>query len=198
MKIIGLCGRSGSGKSTASEVFRRFGCGIINADEVSRSIMGAGSACLSELCEHFGSDIIRDDGTLNRRLLASRAFSDGEKAKLLNAVTHKYIVKEIENRISASDCESVVLDAPLLFEAGLQEKCDAIIGVIAPDNICISRAAQRDGISEEEAEKRLANQHGNDFLLTYCTHIINNSGTKEELEANAEQVISEIMGLHNA
>lgn len=198
MKIIGLCGRSGSGKSTASKAFIRYGCDIINADEVSRAVMGSGSECLGELASHFGSDIICADGALDRKLLASRAFSDGEKAKLLNALTHKYIVKEIEKRISSSSAESVVLDAPLLFEAGLQEKCDAVIGVIAPDYLCIERAAKRDGITEEEAQKRLSHQRGNDFLLTYCTHIINNSGTEQELIENAERVIAEITGKKNA
>ena len=160
--------------------------------------MGAGSPCLSELSEQFGNDIIRADGTLDRKLLASRAFCDREKAALLNSITHKYIVREIDNRINTSDAENIIIDAPLLFEAGLQEKCSAIIGVIAPDTVCVERAAKRDGITEEEVEHRLRNQHGNDYLLTYCTHILNNSGTVEELDSKAAALLNQITGGNDA
>ena len=198
MRIIRLCGRSGSGKTTAAQTFRRLGCDIIDADEIARAVMGAGSPCLSELSEQFGNDIIRADGTLDRKLLASRAFCDREKAALLNSITHKYIVREIDNRINTSDAENIIIDAPLLFEAGLQEKCSAIIGVIAPDTVCVERAAKRDGITEEEVEHRLRNQHGNDYLLTYCTHILNNSGTVEELDSKAAALLNQITGGNDA
>lgn len=198
MRIIGLCGRSGSGKTTAALTFRRLGCDIIDADEVARTVMGEGSPCLSELSEQFGNDIIRADGTLDRKLLASRAFCDREKAALLNSVTHKYILKEIDERINASSADNVIIDAPLLFEAGLQKECSAIIGVIAPDTVCVERAAKRDGITEEEVEHRLRNQHGNDYLMTYCTHTLNNSGTVDELDSKAEALLNEITGGNDA
>jgi len=195
MRIIGLCGRSGSGKSTVAGIYREMGCDIISADEVAREVMGVGSPCLAELADNYGKDIIKPDGSLDRRLLAGRAFAEKEKAVLLNSITHKYILQKINEKIKSSSAESIIIDAPLLFEAGLQDKCSAIIGVIAPDNECVSRAARRDGITEEEVRKRLNNQHGNDFLLTYCTHIINNSGTVAELTKNAENVFKSIIGV---
>ncbi len=194
MKIIGLCGRSGSGKSTVAGIYQGIGCDIISADEVAREVMGIGSPCLAELAANFGEDIIKQDGSLDRPLLAGRAFSEKEKAALLNSITHKYILKKIDEKIKSASSENIIIDAPLLFEAGLQEKCSAIIGVIAPDNECVSRAAKRDGITEEEVRRRLNNQHGNDFLLTYCTHIINNSGTVDELTDNARNVLNSIIG----
>lgn len=193
MRIIGLCGRSGSGKTTVADIYKSLGCDIIDADKISRLVMGVGSKCLSELAESFGNDIIKENGELDRKLLAHRAFASKEGAALLNSVTHKYIVLEIENRIKSSKNDNIIIDAPLLFEAGLQDKCNAIIGVIAPDELCIERASKRDGISEAEVESRLSNQHESDYLLTYCTHIINNSDSLEKLKTNAENVLNSII-----
>ncbi len=193
MRIIGLCGRSGSGKTTVADIYKSLGCDIIDTDKISRLVMGVGSKCLNELAESFGNDIIKENGELDRKLLAGRAFASKEGSALLNSVTHKYIVLEIENRIKSSKNDNIIIDAPLLFEAGLQDKCSAIIGVIAPDELCVERASKRDGISEAEVESRLSNQHGNDYLLTYCTHIINNSDSLEKLKTNAENVLNSII-----
>lgn len=91
MTIFGITGGSGSGKTLASSMFAELGIEIIDADAVSREVTNKGSKCLNELVEYFGNEILQTDGTLNRRHLASIAFSDVEKTKMLNTITHKYI-----------------------------------------------------------------------------------------------------------
>lgn len=187
--VIGLCGRSGSGKSTVGEYYRSLGINYIDTDIVSREITAAGSPCLAELAERFGTDILLPDGSLDRPLLALRGMADPYSHAALNAITHKYIVARTKELVGG---DITVIDAPLLFESGLDAECDAVIGVIASDRACIRRIRKRDGIDLKTARVRLSRQKDNDYLCAHCDHIIKNDSTVGALIKKARAALDEI------
>lgn len=189
--IIGLTGQSGAGKSTVSCLFERDGFYIINADKVSRKVTSTPEV-LSLLKENFGDDIILETGGLNRRALANIVFTNKEKLQLLNSLLFPIITKEIEKMIDETDKEFVLLDAPQLFESGADKICDKIISVIAPRDMLIERAVERDDISYEEAENRLKSQYSQKFFIDNSNYIIENKTTISDLIDNTLVKIKEI------
>lgn len=189
--IIGLTGQSGAGKSTVSCLFERDGFYIINADKVSRKVTSTPEV-LSLLKENFGDSIILETGGLNRRALANIVFTNKEKLQLLNSLLFPIITKEIEKMIDEADKEFVLLDAPQLFESGADKICDKIISVIAPRDMLIERAVERDNISYEEAENRLKSQYSQQFFIDNSNYIIENKTTISDLIDNTLVKIKEI------
>ena len=187
--IIGLCGRSGSGKSTVGEYYASLGINYIDTDKISREVTAAGTPCLKELAGHFGAGILREDGTLDRKLLASIAMNDENGYAKLNEITHRYIVARTKELVKG---DITVIDAPLLFESGLDKECDVVIGVVASDLSCVRRVRKRDGISISAAHARLARQKSNDFLAQNCDYIIENRSTCRALLNKARKVLEQI------
>ena len=175
-KVIGVCGQTGSGKSTVCDIFRKNGAEIIDTDKIAREIVLPGSKTLAALANNFGDDIIRPDGTLNRPLLAERAFSSSEKARLLSSITHPAIIEISRERIkNALDSgKSAVIDAHLLFSAGMDKLCDVTVKVTAPEELRLSRIIKRDGIDANEAKKRATVQKEEDALSEKADIIIKN------------------------
>lgn len=156
--VIGLTGQTGAGKSTLARRLAEEGFPIIDADIAAREIVAVGSPLLNELAEVFGRDIIGSNGSLDRRLLASRAFASKANTKKINRITHPAITTSIKNKIEAAQkngARAVVIDAAVLLESGLAEECDIIAVVTAPFDIRLERIMQRDGLSEDEALKRI-------------------------------------------
>lgn len=199
MKIIGLCGGSGAGKTTASEAMRLCGAAVIDTDRVYREISGAGSECLSELAFHFGDGIILSDGTLDRKTLGAAVYADAQKRELLNTVTHRYIKNETEIRIAryrGDGAPAVIVDAPLLFESGFDLLCDTTVGIVAEKDIRIKRIMDRDGITEEHANARIRAQYSDEYLRERCEYILeNNSELAELVIASAKAYISIMSGI---
>ena len=191
--IVGLTGPSGSGKSTVSAFFEKAGFTVINADKVAREIMSPDGVCLKQLGLAFGSDIINEDGTLNRRRLAEKAFSDKERTKLLNDITHPQIflrtLKLCRESID-SGRPRILFDAPVLFESNSDLMCDCVISVIAPREMRVKRLAQRDGLSEAEIERRLSAQHGDDYYAARSDFVIDGGKTLEEVGRAANEIIA--------
>ncbi|MBQ6998749.1 MAG: dephospho-CoA kinase [Clostridia bacterium] len=194
--VAGITGRSGSGKSYVAQIFAQYGFTVIDLDAVSRSVTTVGSVCLNEITDTFSKDILLPDGALNRRALGEIVFNNEQKLKTLNDITHKYILEDME-RIIAETNGDILIDAPLLFEAGLDKRCDFTIGVIADDDILIKRISTRDKISAETAAARLDKQHSNSFFAEKCTYIIENNETSKQLEQKTKELIHLLREVYN-
>lgn len=192
-KIIGLIGMSGAGKSTVCSIFADNGYFVIDCDISAREVVEVGYHSLDELRTELSPEIIRSDGTLDRRKTAELIFNDVDKRMIFNRIIYPYISYNVMEKIRSSDSD-VLLDAPTLYEAGLQGLCDDIVSVCADPDICVQRIMQRDGISEELAAARLGSQHDIGWYRERSSHCIINSGSREELFAAAESVIKALKG----
>ncbi len=192
MRLIGLCGRSGSGKSSFSQLAESFGIKTIDCDAVYKEMVSRPSECLDELRAAFGDGIIKDGG-LNRRVLAPIVFSDKSKLELLNKITHKHITAKVKSILLSLEKESVVLlDAPTLFESDLNKECHGIIAVVCDDETSIKRIMCRDNLTRDDAIARLSNQKSLEFYYNNCNYIVENNGTQEEFKQNAVKVIKKL------
>ena len=191
--LVGLTGSSGSGKSEISKIFAENGFTVINLDELSKKVQSKGSECLEEIVSYFGENILFHDGSLDRKALGEIVFTDSAKLKILNSITHKYILKAMDDIIDTTKGD-ILLDAPLLFESGLDKRCDKNIGVISVGQKQIERLCTRDGITSHIAEERLKRQHTNDFFKQHCDYTIENNTTKDDARADALEIINILKG----
>ena len=196
-KIIGLTGKSGSGKGAVCEIFARHGIPSVNTDAVYHDILANGGDCTNELVAAFGKQILDGDGRVCTKKLASTVFGRKNTEELLhtlNAITHKYIMAKTWSLVQVhreNGARAVLVDAPQLFEAHLESEMDLTLGVIAPDALCIERIMARDGISRENAKNRLAAQHSNDYFRKHCTAVVENAGSMDALEAQICQFLKD-------
>ena len=199
MKIIGLCGGSGSGKGSACKFFQEFGIPCIDTDAVYREITSAPGECLTALRNEFGSEIITESGTLNRKKLASIVFSDEDsnsRLEKLNEITHKFILDETRHRLDnygAMDVVAAIVDAPALFESGFDRECDVLVLVVAEKELRISRIMSRDGITRKEAEQRINSQMSDADLITRCDYMIRNDHDLSYLKQEVKTVLKKIL-----
>ena len=193
-KIIGLTGMSGAGKSTACTVFARFGFDIIDCDRICRVIVEKGKPCLAEIVKFFGEEILTEEGELNRREMAGIIFSDEEKRLALNGIMYPYVSYIVIKSIFNSESSYVMLDAPTLFDSGIDDICDTVVSVVAERQTAIKRIVQRDGISLTEAEKRLKSQHDKDYYLKKSRYVISNDKSAEVFLRKLEKTAITIKG----
>ena len=196
IRIVGLTGMSGAGKTTACEVFAEKGFCIIDCDKVSRNVVEKGRPALGEIAAHFGEGILLGDGSLDRRKLGGIVFSDKQSLAALDGIIYPFIHFEIIRVISerAKAGETLfLLDAPTLFESGADVFCDCVVSVTADKDICRERIMQRDGLTREQAEMRLSSQHGRAFYEERSYRCIVNGGTREELVRHLDETAEEIM-----
>ncbi|MBR4868975.1 MAG: dephospho-CoA kinase [Clostridia bacterium] len=190
MKVIGLTGPTGAGKTVVSQMMD---LPTVNADQVARQIH-KDPVVLAELCERFGNDIVRD-GALNRTLLATRAFCTPHDTEDLNNITHPRILEKIcleLSRLEQAGHAFCILDAPLLFEAGCYQLCHTTVAVLASRDLRKTRIVERDGISGEMAEQRIAAQHSDEYFKERCEFIVYNSGDIVELNNVAKDILQQI------
>lgn len=188
VRLIGLTGQSGAGKSTAAKVFEQNGFTVINADELVKKVYAPNSPCLFAISSRFGRDIINTDGTLNRVLLAQRAFSSIENTAALNEIVHPFVLSEMLRELK--DVEDIaVFDAPQLFESGIDAVCDVIVSVVADEDVRLKRITLRDGITEAQARDRINAQHSEEFFKSNSDFIIENN-TEGGLEQKTLEVIA--------
>jgi len=198
MKIIGLCGRSGSGKSECSRFISDMGIVVIDSDKVYRNLTEKGSLLLDELTNFYGNVILDSNGNLDRKKLAEIVFGDDSLLSQLNKITHKHILISIIQWAEKASLNSrgglAVVQAPLLFESGFDKKCEIIVSVIASEEQCLQRLQTRDGLTAEQALIRLSKQKDNDFLKQNSNYIIKNYSGITELKNRTEKVFEEILG----
>lgn len=192
MIVFGITGGSGSGKTTFSKLLNERGVEIIDTDAISREIVKKGEPCLGELCEHFGSEILLPDGTLDRKKLASIAFSNEENIRALNSITHKYIKAETEDRIKSSSADLIAIDGAVIIGSTVEQLCAFIVSVLADRETRIERIKERDGITEAEARVRLDAQPDDMFYKKNSLYIIYNSRTPAELKEQADDLLKRI------
>lgn len=195
MKIIGLTGRSGSGKSAFCNILERHGIPCLDTDAVARRVVEKGMPCLDELCIHFGEHILLSNGSLDRKKLGSIAFSDKNALSALNSITHRHITAEVKKWLA--ECEkngavAAVIDAPMLFESRENEICDITVAVVCDEKSRLERIISRDGITREYAEKRMSAQKPDSFFIEKCDHIIYNNGSEKEFEKNAKAFLKTV------
>lgn len=184
VKVLGLTGGSGSGKSTAAVILHEYGAYIIDTDKIAREIVVPGKTAYKKIVSYFGREILNADGTLNRKKLAEIVFSDEKKLKKLNEITHAEIFAVTKRFVSEHSDELIVIDAPLLFDCPeILELCDKTAVVTADENVRIKRIMERDGISEELAEKRIAAQKPQDYLVSRSDIVWENNGNTENLRS---------------
>lgn len=197
MKIIGLTGGIGSGKSTVSAKFSELGAKVIDADKISRGILDFGSDAYNEVVNHFGNGILDAENNINRKALAKIVFSDKAELKILNSITHKYIFLEMEKDIekyrqSDYDNKIIILDVPLLFSAYFPIKCDKTIAVIADEDTRIKRVMARDGYTESDVKNRIKNQLTSDELKNLADYILENNNGIDKINKEIESLYYEL------
>lgn len=179
--IIGVTGPTGSGKGEVSKYLKSIGFIHIDFDVLSRDVQKKGSPCLKEITDAFGMDIIDTNGNLKRQELGKIVFSSKEKLNILNAITHKYILKKADEIISRSKNSDIILDAPLLFEANLNKKCDYTLSVLAKKEIRLERIIKRDNLSKDDALKRIESQNDDNFYIEKSDFFVYNNDDKNAL-----------------
>lgn len=175
MKIIGLTGLTGAGKSTVARKLMAYGCYHIDADSVARDVINNDENVKNKLKERFGAEVVGDDGSINRPVLASRAFADEESTNALNEITHPAVTAKIRGIIDDKKdlgYSGIIIDAIALFESGENELCDFTAVVTAPVDVRLERITARDGITLEKAMERISAQKDESFFTKRANFII--------------------------
>ena len=195
MITLGITGRSGCGKSTVTAVFAAKGVPLADADQISREILLPGSPLLPRLAQRFGADILHPDGSLDRRLLADRAFATPEGKAALDGMTHPEILRRIRAAKQQAEQEGhrlFVLDGAVIVGTAAQQECDRLCVVTAPFATSVARIVARDGISPEMAARRLNAQTPEEVLLARADLVLRNDADLASLEAAAAALCEQL------
>lgn len=187
MRVLGLTGGIGSGKSTVLKMFVELGAEGIDADQLAREVVALGQPALKDIVNTFGREFLRPDGTLDRAKLADLIFSDPTARTWLNAITHPRVQSRLAEEIAARSSKGgvLVLDIPLLYENRRPSTVEAVVVAWVDRATQIQRLVERDGLTEAEARRRIAAQLPLDLKRERADYVVNNTLT---LDATREQV----------
>jgi len=190
MRVLGLTGGIGSGKSMVASMFAQLGADVIDADQLARDVVEPGQPALEEIASAFGRDILLPDGRLNRGKLARIIFADPVARGTLNAITHPRIRERMDAEITARRSRAGVLvaDIPLLYENNRTRAVETVIVVWVDPKTQLRRLQERDGLSKEEARQRIAAQMPLDEKRARADVVIDNSGSRENTRRQVEAV----------
>jgi dephospho-CoA kinase len=197
MKLVGLTGGIGSGKSTVSSVLAARGAEIIDADQITRSLQQPGQPVFEAMVDRYGSEVLDADGALDRAAVAARVFADPEERAALEAIVHPAVRAEMRARIEAASESDrvVVLDIPLLAEGGGRRDTSAVIVVDCPVEVAVERLVEHRGFDRADAEARVAAQASREQRLALADFVIDNSNGPDQLEAEVERCWAWLMDL---
>ncbi|HXM54502.1 MAG TPA: dephospho-CoA kinase [Candidatus Dormibacteraeota bacterium] len=195
MKVVGLTGGIGTGKSAVSAILRRMGATVIDADEATRAVQARGTEGLRLLVEAFGPGILTPDGDLDRARLAAVAFADPDARARLNAIVHplvrQWMAERQQEAVERGD-PVVVLDIPLLFEARGAGAFETVLLVYAPESVQLDRLVRLRGMTGEQARARIAAQLPIEEKRRLATHVIENTGSLDDLEREVARVWADL------
>lgn len=195
MKILGLTGGSGTGKSAACTAFARLGCGVIDADATYRTLCDTCDPMLKEIQNVFG-DVFSTNGKLDRKKLGTIVFADAQKLQQLNAITHPYIRQAARDAFAAYSkrgCLLCIYDAPVLFEGQMETLCDKTCAVLAARNTRIARIVARDAITEEYAALRIDAQKDDAFYRERCDYVVQNDADLDTLYTQVRKIYEDMV-----
>ena len=195
MKILGLTGGSGTGKSAACTAFARLGCGVIDADATYRTLCDTCEPMLKEIQNVFG-DVFSTNGKLDRKKLGTIVFADAQKLQQLNAITHPYIRQAARDAFAAYSkrgCLLCIYDAPVLFEGQMETICDKTCAVLAARNTRIARIVARDAITEEYAALRIDAQKDDAFYRERCDYVVQNDADLDTLYTQVRKIYEDMV-----
>lgn len=198
MRIIGITGPSGAGKSLLCSELEKKNIPTVDADRVYHSLLVPPSACLDALRREFGDGVFAADGSLDRKALGEIVFSDEEKLALLNSTVLTIVIEKIRGILAdykAKGASAVALDAPTLIESGFCDECDTVISVTAPRELRIERIVKRDGISPEEAARRINAQKSDGFYREHSDIVLVNDGDVNRFIRQLDDLLASSLSL---
>jgi dephospho-CoA kinase len=192
MKIIGLTGGIASGKSTVSNFLKELGASVFDADEVSRNALKKGAEGFEKVIELLGTNILLEDGSIDRQKVANIVFNDKEALKKLEKIVHEFVwMKAQEFIIKHKNENKIVLDVPLLIETKWYKEVDEIWVVSVPVEEQIKRAVARNNMSIKDVKARIESQMSLEDKLIYADRVIENTGSLEETKMQVEKYWTE-------
>lgn len=183
MWVLGLTGGIGSGKSVASDYFTTLGILVVDADVCARTVVAPGKPALEKIAAHFGTDVLLDDGTLNRRLLRERIFSNPAEKSWLEGLLHPLIREEIVGGLHQSHSPYAILVSPLLMETDQRQLVQRVLLIDVPENLQVERAVKRDQASAESIRAIMATQKSRASRLALADDIVVNDQDIDALKA---------------
>jgi len=194
LKLIGLTGGAGSGKSTVAEMFRERGATVLDADQATHALYEPGSLGFDMIEQEFGPEYVRND-RIDRARLGELVFNDADARQRLNAIMHPLVREWMAARTAEAlmrGAPVVVQDVPLLFENGLEDLYSAVVLVYVPESIQMQRLVEGRGLGEDRARAIIASQMPIDEKRGRARHVIDNSGTREETRRQVEAMWPEV------
>lgn len=196
MKVIGITGGVGAGKSTVLDIIRdNCSCFILIADEAAHEVEKRGQACYDELVAFLGEDIIASDGEIDKKKMAAKIFADGNERLLagVNAIVHprvnEYILDLIDWHRRSGDVDYFFIEAALLIEGGYKEICDELWYVYASKEVRAERLKTSRGYSDEKIEGIMSSQNDEETFRKYCDHVIENNGNIEKTRGQIKRLL---------
>ena len=197
MKTIGVTGGIGGGKSTVSRLLKELGAVVIDADVLSRECTETGKPALLKITEAFGSGVLKEDGSLDRKKLADRIFANPEERKVLEAIIHTEVIAEMARQLSVLRQQGykgmAALDVPIPVKKGFLDTVEEVWVVACNQEERIRRIMARSGLSREEAEKRIGSQLSQEDYLALAHRVIWNQGSMDNLREEVARLYGEVM-----